>query len=507
MCMVRCMRRFSVQKSVETTENSTNRDAPRKISMPDPSALKFRKMSIDQKNGMPVEINNNNIRKESLKSISVKEPQITEKEYDPYDHRDVKHSNSFAGTLTHLLKGSMGTGILAMPYAFSNAGYILGTFGTIFMGALCTYAIHILISSAYELCKRTKVPSMSYPETARAALAHGPKQFRSLSKYAPHACNVMLVSFLVGSAGIYIVFISSNLKDVIDHYQDPKDQWELRWYCLIILGPLILLNLIRRFKYLVPLSLLATVLTSISFVIVFYYVFSDIPDLSKRTPIAPVGKIPLFLATVIFAMEAIGVVLPLENEMKNPKQFNSLFGVLNCAMLPITFLYTSLGLLGYLKYGDDVKGSITLSLPDDEKLAQSVRVMLSIAIFFTHALCITPATATVFEEYVKPRVSKRLVLWEYITRVTLVLVAFVMAICVPYLDLFISLIGALCISMLGMLFPAIIQTCTFWHDYSGFSFTVFCLKNLTLALVAGYGLVFGVKITVEEMVLRFTQGE
>lgn len=55
--------------------------------------------------------------------------------------------------------------------------------------------------------------------------------------------------------------------------------------------------------------------------------------------------------------------MPLENEMKEPVKFGSAFGVLNCAMLPITLLYTFVGFFGYLKYGSDVKGSITLSLP------------------------------------------------------------------------------------------------------------------------------------------------
>lgn len=60
-------------------------------------------------------------------------------------------------TLFHLLKGSLGTGILAMPKAFMNAGYLVGFFGTILIGIICTYCIHQLIKAEYELCKRKKV--------------------------------------------------------------------------------------------------------------------------------------------------------------------------------------------------------------------------------------------------------------------------------------------------------------------------------------------------------------
>lgn len=60
-------------------------------------------------------------------------------------------------TLIHLLKGSLGTGILAMPMAFYNSGWLVGGIGTILIGLLCTYCIHQLIKCEYELCKRKKV--------------------------------------------------------------------------------------------------------------------------------------------------------------------------------------------------------------------------------------------------------------------------------------------------------------------------------------------------------------
>lgn len=64
-------------------------------------------------------------------------------------------------TMFHFLKGSLGTGILAMPNAFKNSGYVLGSIGTILIGAICTYCIHQLVKAEYELCRRKKVSSSS----------------------------------------------------------------------------------------------------------------------------------------------------------------------------------------------------------------------------------------------------------------------------------------------------------------------------------------------------------
>ena len=49
--------------------------------------------------------------------------------------------------MIHLLKGNIGTGILAMPDAFKNEGLVVGTIGTLLMGIICTHCMHMLVRS------------------------------------------------------------------------------------------------------------------------------------------------------------------------------------------------------------------------------------------------------------------------------------------------------------------------------------------------------------------------
>lgn len=65
-------------------------------------------------------------------------------------------------------------------------------------------------------------------------------------------------------------------------------------------------------------------------------------------------------------MEGIGVVMPVENEMANPRRFLGCPGVLNTSMFIVITLYGVFGFFGYVQFGDDVKGSVTLNLPQDE---------------------------------------------------------------------------------------------------------------------------------------------
>ena len=53
--------------------------------------------------------------------------------------------------------------------------------------------------------------------------------------------------------------------------------------------------------------------------------------------------------------------------MRAPKDFRGWTGVLNTSMVIVTVLYFAVGFYGYLKYGSDTKGSITLNLPADDK--------------------------------------------------------------------------------------------------------------------------------------------
>lgn len=55
-------------------------------------------------------------------------------------------------------------------------------------------------------------------------------------------------------------------------------------------------------------------------------------------------------------MEGIGVVMPVENDMKKPQHFLGCPGVLNTAMITVVVLYAVIGFFGYVRFGDEVKG-------------------------------------------------------------------------------------------------------------------------------------------------------
>ena len=71
---------------------------------------------------------------------------------------------------------------------------------------------------------------------------------------------------------------------------------------------MLLLFQVRNLKFLAPFSTIANAITLVSFGIIAYYIFKDPITFEGKHAFGPVAEFPLFFGTVLFALEAIGVV-------------------------------------------------------------------------------------------------------------------------------------------------------------------------------------------------------
>lgn len=75
--------------------------------------------------------------------------------------------------------------------------------------------------------------------------------------------------------------------------------------------------------------------------------------------------------------------------MRKPAAFGGYTGVFNRAMFVIISLYVSVGACGYLKYGSEVEGSITINLPKQNKWVAHMWIAQSVLKFewkYSHTL-------------------------------------------------------------------------------------------------------------------------
>ncbi|RZF38923.1 hypothetical protein LSTR_LSTR016422 [Laodelphax striatellus] len=181
-----------------------------------------------ESNGVPLKLTNGS----TLPLVPGSSKEAEEGEgYNPFAHRVLEHPTTDLETLIHLLKGSLGTGILAMPLAFANAGLLFGLIATFLIGFLCTYCIHVLVNCAHVLLKRMKIPSLGFADVAEVAFLAGPESTRKFAGFARGIINSFLVLDLLGCCCVYIVFVAENLKQVVD--TKAGVDWDLRSYMIM----------------------------------------------------------------------------------------------------------------------------------------------------------------------------------------------------------------------------------------------------------------------------------
>uniref|UniRef100_A0A3B5AB32 Proton-coupled amino acid transporter 1-like n=1 Tax=Stegastes partitus TaxID=144197 RepID=A0A3B5AB32_9TELE len=413
---------------------------------------------------------------------------------------------SFCQTLIHLLKGNIGTGLLGLPLAVKNAGLVLGPVSLLCMGVIAVHCMRLLVKCSHHLSAK---PSLTYGEAVQYGMENV-SWLRRHSQWGKRTVNLFLIITQLGFCCVYFVFLSDNVKQVVEaanattfncqvNYTNQTQvlvpSFDSRLYMLCFLPAVILLVFTPNLKYLAPLSLVANLVMTASLILIYFYSLTHIRYPIDLPKVGRAKDYPLFFGTAIFAFEGIGVVLPLENKMQRPQKFTL---VLYVGMGIVTFLYISLGTIGYMCFGEHIGGSITLNLPNCWTY-QAVKLLYCFGIFITFALQFY-VPAEILIPPVVARVSER---WEIavdlLLRTVLVIFTCALAILIPELDLVISLVGSVSSSFLALIFPPLLQIIAFHTE--GLSPLV-TAKNAVISLVGLIGFLTGTYIAIVEIIAR-----
>lgn len=124
--------------------------------------------------------------------------------------------------------------------------------------------------------------------------------------------------------------------------------------------------------------------------------------------------------------------------------------------------------------------------------------MIAVAIFFTYALQFYVPMEIIWKA-VKNNFERK-TLAEYSIRISLVTLTVILAILIPNLGGFISLVGAVCLSMLGLIFPSVIELVTFYEDPGLGRFNWRLWKNMFLICFGLLGFVTGTYVSIQEII-------
>uniref|UniRef100_F6ZUD7 Amino acid transporter transmembrane domain-containing protein n=1 Tax=Ciona intestinalis TaxID=7719 RepID=F6ZUD7_CIOIN len=414
------------------------------------------------------------------------------------DRRHVNpNATSDAATLMHLLKGNIGTGLLGLPWAIWHAGLVLGPVLLVVMAIVCVHCMHLLVKCSKHFCRKYGVPSMDYSTVMTHAVRNGP--IHSLHKYADksrYIVDTFLMITQLGFCCVYFVFMGQNIRQVRSYTNIYKDA---RVFMAVICIPIILLSFIRSLKVLAWFSVMANILTVVSLGIIFRFIIPGLTTVN-RPLVANVTSIPMFFGTAVYAFEGIGVILPIENEMRNPEHFPT---VLNVGMSLVSTLYLSVGVVGYLQYGPSICGSITLNLNNADPLCQSVKIMLALVMVASYAIQFYVPIEIIWPKIKRRFMPSNQLSWELLFRTFLVMFTCSCAIAIPNLGDYISLIGAFSSSFLALILPPIIELLTFSSQSEVRTTSLSklqILKNVVIVVFGFSGFVAGTIVSVKAIV-------
>jgi solute carrier family 36 (proton-coupled amino acid transporter) len=271
-----------------------------------------------------------------------------------------------------LLKSFVGTGVLFLPRAYLNGGMVFSNLVLLFVAALSYHCFVLLVNTRLKI-------NGSFGDLGGIL-------------YGKWMRNVILGSIVLSQIGFvaaYIVFTSENLRAFILAVSHCKTLIDIKWLILMQMVIFLPFSLLRDIEKLGFTALIADAFILIGLTYLLYY---DILTLHTQG-LADIINFnqkdwSLFIGTAIFTFEGIGLIIPIQESMRQPEKFSKVMFVV---MIIITTLFITMGAISYAAYGSKTETVVLLNLPQDNKLVNGVQFLYSVAILLSTPLQIFPA--------------------------------------------------------------------------------------------------------------------
>ncbi|CAM8934705.1 unnamed protein product [Rhodiola kirilowii] len=338
-------------------------------------------------------------------------------------------SSSQFKTFANVLISIVGSGILGLPYTFNRTGWLAGLIILFSVASLAYYCMITLITIRRQLeFRNPDIPITSF----------GDLGFAVCGVSGRCVVDLMIILTQAGFCVSYLIFISETLA----HVFNVSDKSLFIWAMMPIqMG----LNSIPTLTHLAPLSIFADVVgvgaLGVAMANNARVFIAEKPALhafkgSSSSLLYGVG-------VAAYAYEGVGMVLPLESETTQRSKFPKVLGV---SMIFITLTYAAFGVLGYMAFGEDTKGIITVNLGAGF-VSYLVQFGLCVNLFFTFPLMMNPVYE-VAERRFGDDGYRMWMRWVGVVGVTVV------AVVVPNFADFLSLVGSSVCIALGFVLPA-----------------------------------------------------
>ncbi|KAL4493536.1 hypothetical protein ABPG72_007544 [Tetrahymena utriculariae] len=321
--------------------------------------------------------------KDSIANMSFKEKEQIKQSLFVENAVDEEFTNQGASVMNataNIIKSGIGTGLLFMPYVFSQCGIVLSI---VFMGLMGGVAFYCWS----QLCRIIRIleqKGIKYENHSQLTIETAAGLIMG-EKYKNFSIIVTLI-FIYGTSLGYCVFILQTMQDFL-----PNDYITLAIIFVIYMP----LSMFRQIEKLGIFSQFSLVALSFSICVILGYSSYQISDNDYSGFTAKVfdfSSLPLYFGVFAFAYDINGVVTEVHASMKEKHKFNR---VLFVFILFSFALGSLLGVLGYFAFQDDVKSVIFKNFNNIGAFSAIISSLISLSIVASILLYGFPIVKTV----------------------------------------------------------------------------------------------------------------
>ncbi|TVU34412.1 hypothetical protein EJB05_16244, partial [Eragrostis curvula] len=350
---------------------------------------------------------------------------------------------SVSRTCLNLTNAVSGIGVLSMPYAVAQGGWLsLALFAVV--GAVCYYT-----GTLIARCMRANPAAIaSYPDIGHYAFGDAGRRAVAFFMYVE--LYLVAISFLVLEGdNLDKLFPGAGVELAVAGRRLEGKQLFIAVAAAVVLPTTWLKNL-GVLAYVSAAGLVASAALTAS--LVWAGVVSETTGFRPRpssSNLLNLGGLPTSLGLYFVCFTGHAIYPTIYSSMKNSRHFSKVL-LISSVLCSVNYGLTAV--LGYMIYGDDVQSQVTLNLPAGKLYSQVALVMTLINPLAKYALLAKPITAAIEERLSIPAGSATA---RVAISTAVVVSTAVVAATVPCFGYLMSFIGSFLSVMATVIFPCL----------------------------------------------------
>ncbi|KAK7395265.1 hypothetical protein VNO78_15816 [Psophocarpus tetragonolobus] len=329
-----------------------------------------------------------------------------------------------------------GIGILTIPYAMKEGGY-LSLIILVMFAIMCCYTGMLLIR-----CLESNPGLKTYPDIGQAAFGIAGRLGIAIFLYVE----------LFASCVEYIILVSDNLSSLFPNTHmtiggtnfDNGQIFAITAAILVL--PTVWLRNLSLLSYISVGGIFATTLVALC--LFWVGTIDHVEGFKPGEKMLDLTNISVSVGLYSFCFAGHAVFPNIYSSMKEPSKFPS---VLYICFGFCLVMYTSVGIMGYLTFGDSVASQFTLNMPKElyaSEIATWTTVVTPVA---KYALTLLPIALSIEELATSPRLRCHTI--SVVIRTSLVILSLLIALYIPYFGSLMALIGSFMSILVALIYP------------------------------------------------------